>query len=213
MIYWISLYLLRFVTRIYFRGQVFGKNNLPTSGSYIGVVNHNSNLDTFAMSLAVNKPVHTMVKESLFRVPLLKWWLGKVHMFPVKRNASDQQAFDNALNILQNGGILFMAPEGTRKRKSNNRHRPRTGFVRLAQLVGCPVVPIAIWGTDRALPPHSFFPRPFKIIVKIGKPIILPKTQINLEAKDSLQKQANSVMENVYQLIAEIETYTQIPRE
>ncbi len=205
MIYWISAFILKLFAKIYLRGKGYGQENFPATGPYIGVVNHNSNLDAVAMALVIKHRVHTMAKDSLFRVPVLKWWLKAVHMFPVVREASDQEAFERALNLLKSGEILFMAPEGTRKKQPGERLRPRTGFVRLAQLSGAPVVPVAIWGTDRVLPPKAWFPRPAKVRVRVGKPIQLEKIEVCLENKDKLQQQADMVMDVVYQMLNEFD--------
>lgn len=204
MMFWLSAFILRLFTKIYLRGKVYGQENLPTEGPYIGVVNHNSNMDVVAMSLVVKQRVHTMAKDSLFRVPVLKWWLKAVGMFPVVRDAADEQAFNHAVELLRQGKVLFMAPEGTRKKVAGQRNRPRTGFVRMAQLTGCPVVPVAIYGTDRVLPPGAWFPRPTKVRVKVGAPITLEKVAVSLENKDRLQQQADMVMDVIYRLLDEI---------
>ncbi len=203
MIYWISAFIFKMFAKIYLRGKGYGKENFPDQGPYIGAVNHNSNLDALAMALVLKQRVHTMAKDSLFRVPILKWWLKAVGMFPVMRDASDYEAFDNALNLLNKGEILFIAPEGTRKKEEGQRLRPRTGIIRLAQMTGAPVVPVAIWGTDRVLPPKAWFPRPVKVRVRVGKPIHLEKIEVALENKDKLQQQADMVMDIIYQMLGE----------
>ncbi len=204
MVYWISLGLLSVFTRLYFRGVCFNRERFPGKGPAIAVVNHNSNMDVLAMSIVVKGRVCTMAKHSLFKVPVLGWWLRSVGMFPVIRNASDIEAFNRALNLLKDGQILFMAPEGTRKKINGKRPRPKTGFVRLAHLTGCPVVPVAIYGTDRVLPPNSWFPKPAKIAVKVGEPVILPKVDVSKDKKEILQKQAEDVMSIIYQMHEEL---------
>ena len=205
MIYWISAFILKLFSWVYLRGKGYGVENYPEKGPFIGVLNHNSNMDVVAMSLVIKHRVHTMAKDSLFRVPVLKWWLKAVGMFPVVRDASDKEAFDYAVNLLKKGEILFMAPEGTRKRKEGQPRRPRTGFVRMAQIVGCPVVPIAMWGTDKVLPPGAWFPKPIRVAVKVGKPIYLEKIDVTKENKELLQQQANRVMDVVYKMVEELE--------
>jgi 1-acyl-sn-glycerol-3-phosphate acyltransferase len=204
MVYWISLSLLYVFTRLYFRGTCQNKERFPKKGPAIAVVNHNSNMDVLAMSVVVRGRVRTMAKDSLFKVPLLGWWLRSVGMFPVIRDASDIEAFNNALDLLKNGNILFMAPEGTRKKVDGQSPRPKTGFIRLAQLVGCPIIPIAIYGTDKVLPPNAWFPIPSKIAVKVGEPVILPKLELTKEKKELVQKQAEDVMEIVYSMYREL---------
>ena len=156
MIYWLSAFVIKIFAKLYHRTEIIGKNNFPETGPFIGVVNHNSNVDVIAMAGAVKHKVHTMAKDSLFRIPVLNWWLRAVCMFPVIRNSSDQKAFNYALNILKQGKILFIAPEGTRRKYKDQQLRIRTGFVRLAQIANCPVIPVAISGTEKALPPGAW---------------------------------------------------------
>jgi len=205
MIYWMSLIILKLFAKIYLRGKAYGTENFPKSGPYIGIINHNSNMDTVAMALVLKHRAHAMAKDSLFRVPVLKWWLKAVGMFPVIRDASDTEAFRYALELLKEGKVLFMAPEGTRKKPPGQRLRARTGFVRLAQLTGVPVVPVAIYGTEKVLPPGAWFPRPVKIRVKVGKPIMLEKVAVTPENREKLQQQATMVMDVVYQMLEEID--------
>ena len=205
MAFWISAFIFLIFSKIYFRGKGVGKENFPEKGPYIGIINHNSNMDTVAMSLVAKHRVRTMVKDSLFKVPILKWWLKAVGMFPVVRDAADERAFEQALEFLKQGEILFMAPEGTRKKENNERRRPRTGFIRLAQLAGCPVVPIAIHGTDKVLPPGAWFPRPVKVRVQVGKPIHLEKIEVTIENKEKLQHQANMVMDRIYEMLEQLD--------
>ena len=205
MAFWISAFIFLIFSKIYFRGKGVGKENFPEKGPYIGIINHNSNMDTVAMSLVAKHRVRTMVKDSLFKVPILKWWLKAVGMFPVVRDAADERAFEQALEFLKQGEILFMAPEGTRKKENGERRRPRTGFIRLAQLAGCPVVPIAIHGTDKVLPPGAWFPRPVKVRVQVGKPIHLEKIEVTIENKEKLQHQANMVMDRIYEMLEQLD--------
>jgi len=210
MIYRVSVLILNLFAKTYLRGKGDGKENFPPNGPYIGVVNHKSNMDAVAMAMVIRQRIYTMAKDSLFRVPILKWWLKAVHMFPVVRDSSDQESFSYALNLLQKGEILFMAPEGTRKKEGNQRLRPRTGFIRLAQLTGVPIIPVAIYGTDKVLPPGAWFPRPVKVRVKVGKSIQLEKIEVNFENKEKLQQQANMVMDVIYGMTEEFEKQEQV---
>lgn len=204
MVYWISYYIFKFIMKVFFRGRCYGQENLPKTGPFIGIINHNSLLDIPAMALVVHHRASTMVKHSLFKVPVLGWWLRTVEMFPVVRGSGDQQAFEYALRLLRKGYVLYMAPEGTRKHGSDNPPTAHTGFVRLAQLAECPVVPIAITGTREALPPGAKFPRFVKVRVNVGKPFQLEKIEVNLRNRNKLQRQAEDAMSLVYQLRDEL---------
>ncbi|MCR4439216.1 MAG: lysophospholipid acyltransferase family protein [bacterium] len=206
MIYWISVFLLRVIARIYFRGRVFGRARPPKRGAYIGIINHQSHMDVVALTMVVNRRFHTMAKHSLFSIPLVKWWLRAVHMFPVRRETSDHRAFRHALNLLRSGEALFMAPEGTRLRpRQREPAKARSGFVLLAHLAGCPVVPVAVSGTGCALPPRARFPRSVPVAVMVGEPVILPPLPSGEGRKEALQRQADMVMHKVYDMLHELE--------
>lgn len=206
MVYWISYYIFKFLIKVFFRGKCYDKNNLPSKGPYIGVINHNSILDIPAMAMVIRHRASTMVKHTMFKVPILGWWLKTVHMFPVIRGSGDQEAISYALDLLKKGYVLYMAPEGTRKYNPDDPPKAHTGFVRLAQLANCPVVPVAITGTREALPPGAKFPKFVKVRTKVGKPIHLEKVEVNLKNREKLQKQAQSVMDEVYRLREELMT-------
>ncbi|MBC7185564.1 MAG: 1-acyl-sn-glycerol-3-phosphate acyltransferase [Calditrichaeota bacterium] len=206
MIYWISVFFLRVVARIYFRGRVFGRVPPPKRGAYIGIINHQSHMDVVALSMVVNRRFHTMAKHTLFSIPLVKWWLRAVHMFPVRRETSDHRAFRYALDLLRSGEVLFMAPEGTRLRPGQRQPaKVRSGFVLLAHLAGCPVVPVAVSGTGRALPPRARFPRSVPVGVMVGEPVTLPPLPSGADRKEALQRQAEMVMHKVYDMLHELE--------
>ncbi len=204
MVYWLSYYFFKFLMKVFFRGKCYDQHNLPDKGPYIAIINHNSLLDVPAAALAVRGRVSAMVKDSLFEVPILGWWLRAVNMFPVIRGGSDNQAFNFAMSLLKKEYILYMAPEGTRKYGPGEPPRTHTGFVRLAQMAGCKVVPIAITGTREALRPGAKLPRLVKVKAKIGKPIILERIEAVPENYSRLQEQANSAMREVYRLRDEL---------
>jgi len=199
-IYWISYYILKFFALVYFRGRADGLENLPAEGPYIGVLNHNSFVDVAAITLVVKTRITTMAKHSLFQIPFLSWWLRAIGLFPVVRDSGDDQAFQRALEVLKKGGVFFIAPEGTRLH-NGQQPRARTGFVRLAQMVRCPVVPVALHGTREAMPPGAIFPRPVRLSAIVGEAIILPPVECTPETKPLLQKQADMVMLKVYELV------------
>lgn len=205
MIYWLSYFVLKFLMLVYFRGHAKGRENFPARQPFIGVINHNSLLDVAAATLVIRFRATTMAKHTLFQIPILKWWLRAMGIFPVIRDGSDEEAFQRALAVLREGGVLIIAAEGTRRRHEV-APRPRTGFVRLAQMVRCPVVPIAFYGTHKAMPPGAFFPRPLRISAMVGKPIWLPPVECTPENRPLLQEQANMVMSKVYEMVTTMES-------
>ena len=201
MVYTISFFIAYFFIKIFLAGEGIGRNNWPREKPFIGVFNHNSYLDILTLSLVVKFRAHGMGKHELFQVPVLGWWLRKINVHPIIRNASDREGFERFVRLLKQKEIVFISPEGTRKWENGRPPRPRTGFIRLAQMVGCPVVPVAIYGTRQILPPGKKLPRWHKVVVRVGTPLRLQPIPLTPENHDLLQLQANQVMARVYELL------------
>lgn len=202
-IFWISVYIFRCFCKIYFRGASVGHENYPSKGPFLIAMNHNSIMDIPAMALAVDRPVFTMVKASLFHIPILSWWMRNVGFFPVHRGAGDRRAIDYSREVLRRGHVLIMAPEGTRRRRTPVRPTAHTGIVRLAQEFHCPIVPVGVIGTRKILPPEAKFPHPHKLKVIVGEPMVLEPVEVTPKNQDKLQEQADRIMDRVYELSGE----------
>ncbi len=197
-VFYASIGIARLLTFAWFRVTVEGTEHRGVRPA-LYVINHSSNLDVPILAWVVKGPVRFLAKEELFRVPVLSLWLRCVGGIPVARGQGDQKALDTALMHLRSGGVLFMAPEGTRKGQPGERP-VRSGFIRLAQLARCPVVPVAVSGAGEAMPPGARFPRPKRLRLRIGKPLLLDPVEVNVENRDTLREQANEVMRIVYHM-------------
>jgi 1-acyl-sn-glycerol-3-phosphate acyltransferase len=89
----------------------------------------------------------------------LYWWpatlvLNAAGAFPVHRERADVEAVQTAVRLAQEGNVVVMFPEGTRRKKGlvkKHQARARSGAARIALDAGVPLVPAAIAGTDRLL--------------------------------------------------------------
>ncbi len=201
MVFTISFIISFYILKILFAGEGIGQRNFPHKKPFIIVFNHNSNFDILTLTLVIKSGGIGMGKHELFKVPVLSWWLRKIGVYPIIREAADIEGFDKIKNFLKAGEILIISPEGSRTWKNGQPPRPKTGFIRLAQSVKCPIVPVGITGTRDILPPGSKFPRWKKIVVKVGEPINLVPIETKTENRDLLQQQANEVMLHVYNLL------------
>jgi 1-acyl-sn-glycerol-3-phosphate acyltransferase len=77
---------------------------------------------------------------------------------------------DAALALLRSGELFGIYPEGTRS-PDGRLYRGRTGVAWLALNSGLPVIPVAMLGTDRILPPGHVVPRLHRVIIRIGEPL------------------------------------------
>jgi 1-acyl-sn-glycerol-3-phosphate acyltransferase len=135
-----------------FRLRARGIENLPESG-FVLAANHTSNFDPWPLGLPLfpRRQLRFMAKSELFN-PILKPILLGGGAFPVHRGAADLEAVSRAVELVQDGEIVVMFPEGTRRRKGmRKKHEARahTGAARIALAADAPLVPAAIKGTDR----------------------------------------------------------------
>jgi 1-acyl-sn-glycerol-3-phosphate acyltransferase len=140
-----------FVTGLY-RLRARGLEHLP-EGGFVLAANHTSNFDPWALGIPLlpKRQLRFMAKSELFN-PLLAPLLRAGGAFKVRRGEGDVEAVRTAVELVNEGEIVVMFPEGTRRRKGlRKKHvaRAHTGAARIALGAKAPLVPAAIKGTDR----------------------------------------------------------------
>jgi 1-acyl-sn-glycerol-3-phosphate acyltransferase len=140
------------VVKVGFRLRARGTEHLP-EGGFVLAANHTSNFDPWPLALPLfpRRQLRFMAKSELFN-PILKPILLGGGAFPVRRGEADLEAIRRAVELVRDGEIVVMFPEGTRRRKGlRKKHEARahTGAARIALSADAPLVPAAINGTDR----------------------------------------------------------------
>ena len=146
--------------------SVKGLDNFPREGAVIIASNHVSNWDPFLVAVSLNRPVHFMAKAELFNNRILGTLLTNAYVFPVRRGAADRKAIRHALDILKDGEVLGIFPEGTRH-TSGEDGKVQAGVAMIALNSGAPVVPVACVGTKRKIP----WGWSQSLELRIGKPV------------------------------------------
>lgn len=180
MFYVIARFVLRPLFWAIFRPRVTGRENVPLTGAVILASNHLSFIDSIAIPLMAPRKVAYLAKAEYFTSPGIRGWLSRalftaVGALPVERETSRaaQAALDTALGVLKDGGAFGIYPEGTRSR-DGRLARGKTGVAWLALTADCPVVPVAVAGTDKVQPIGATWPRPHRISVSFGEPLTFP---------------------------------------
>jgi 1-acyl-sn-glycerol-3-phosphate acyltransferase len=129
-----------------------GQEHLP-EGGFVLAANHTSNFDPWPLGIPFlpRRQLRFMAKSELFN-PVLAPILRAGGAFKVRRGEGDLEAMRTAIELVKQGEIVVMFPEGTRQTKGlRKKHtsRPHTGAARIALAADAPLVPAAIAGTDR----------------------------------------------------------------
>jgi len=134
----------KFIKKI-FRVEIINPENEPDFGSYIVCANHSSNWDPVILGASMRKPLRYMAKAELFKVPLLKnivKWFGA---YPVNRDKADVSSIKTTINILEQGEIVGMYPQGRRARGVHPKDiTPKHGAAMIAIKAKAGIMPVAI---------------------------------------------------------------------
>ena len=178
-----------------YRLRARGQEHLP-EGGFVLAANHTSNFDPWALGIPLlpQRQLRFMAKSELFN-PLLAPILRAGGAFKVRRGEGDVEAVRTAVDLVKDGEIVVMFPEGTRREKGlRKKHaaRAHTGAARIALGAGAPLVPAAIKGTDRLA-------RLGPLRVVFGEPLDLSDLE-GLDIKSASEEATTRLMARIEEL-------------
>ncbi|MFC8246856.1 lysophospholipid acyltransferase family protein [Streptomyces chartreusis] len=187
------------------RPRVLGAWKVPATGPVILAVNHSHNIDGPMVMGVAPRPVHFLIKKEAFVGPLDPFLTG-IGQLKVDRHAADRTAITQAIDVLKNGGVLGIFPEGTRG--EGDFASLRAGLAYFAVRGDAPIVPVAVLGSSekrgrlvKGLPPlrhrvDVVFGEPFEAGDGSGR-----RTRRALdEATERIQKELAEHLENARRL-------------
>lgn len=145
--------------------KVAGRERVPRTGGLIVASNHVSYWDPPLLGSAVPREIHYLAKEELFRAPVFGALIRAYNAIPIRRGVADLSGMARAIEILRQGGVLLMFPEGTRSRGGTLR-AARPGVGMLAVNADVPVLPCFISGSDR---PGQWLYRGARVRIAFGE--------------------------------------------
>lgn len=146
--------------------RVSGRERVPRVGGLIVASNHVSYWDPPLLGSALPREIHYLAKEELFRAPVFGALIRAYNAIPIRRGVADLSGMARAIEILKQGGVLLMFPEGTRSRDGRLRP-PRPGVGMLAVNADVPILPCFISGSGR---PGRWLYRGARVRIVFGAP-------------------------------------------
>src|SRR5579863_512304 len=180
MIYFITYFLTKVMSWIWFPFTAHNTRRIPRRGAFILASNHISNLDPVVLGICSVRRLNFMAKIELFK-GLLGFFLTNLGSFPVKRGEADFGAMREALRRLKKGRPILIFVEGTR-RIGNEPSKPQAGVGFLAIKSGVPIIPVYVQGTDKVMPPGSKFFTRGHVSAVFGDPFTITDAPTNEEA-------------------------------
>lgn len=202
-LYFFGRSLSRVYAKLLLRRQTFKNQQLP-KGAKIFAVNHPSTLDPIYVMGSIKEPVHALLTENVFKIfglSRLITWAGHVRVAASQR----QQAFDQAVKLLQTNRSILIFPEGTVSQQSEKVEQLRTGAIRMALATGAPIIPLGIY-LDPSRVKHTSIKIKGKLerfvwyrrgayVISYGKPIYLTGQSDNR----TLVKEASLFLQTILQ--------------
>ncbi|WP_406274203.1 1-acyl-sn-glycerol-3-phosphate acyltransferase [Streptomyces sp. NBC_00191] len=199
---------------VLFKRDWQGMEHIPADGGFITAINHNSYLDMFSyghFQYNSGRVPRFLAKAALFKAPVVGTLLRGTGQIPVYRESSNAfGAFRAAVEAIERGECVAFYPESTLTRDPGMwPMTAKTGVARAALLTKAPVIPIAQWGANLAMPPYAqenkvrFFPRK-TLQVKAGPPVDLDRFYGLEPTPEVLKAATEDIMAAITALLEEI---------
>lgn len=193
------------VVRLLFRPWIKGLDNIP-DGPAILASNHMSFSDSIFLPLAVPRPVVFLAKSEYFSGRGLKGrmtaaFFRLTNQLPMDRSggAASATSLNAGMDVLHNGGLLGIYPEGTRSPDAR-LYRGKVGVAKLALEAGVPVIPVAMIGTEKVQPIGKRLPNIRRIGMIFGEPLDFSEYQDRAEDRTVQREVTDKIMSRLMQL-------------
>ncbi|WP_407549752.1 lysophospholipid acyltransferase family protein [Streptomyces sp. Pv4-95] len=199
---------------VLFKRDWQGMEHIPADGGFITAVNHNSYLDPLSYAhyqYNTGRVPRFLAKAGLFKSGFVGVMMRGTGQIPVYRETTDAAtAFRAAVTAIDRGECVAFYPEGTLTRDPEMwPMQGKTGAARVALLTKAPVIPVAQWGANEAMPPYAkedklrLLPRK-TLRVKAGPPVDLSEFYGQEPTAEVLRAVTETIMAAVTQQLAEI---------
>jgi 1-acyl-sn-glycerol-3-phosphate acyltransferase len=154
--------MVKLGSRIFWRLEHKGVENIPQNNGLIIAANHQSYGDPFWLSVPVKRPIRFLAWSEAFSWPLVGKVISRLGAWPLQVEGNPE-AIRRSLTWLRDSGVVVIFPEGVRGLPDGSMVRMKGGAVRLALEAGVPILPVTIRGANRVWPANKLLPRPGKV--------------------------------------------------
>lgn len=184
--------VMAFVRMVGVKVRVVGLERIPP-GVCLFIANHTSSADAPAVVGAIPRRIAILLKESLFKWPIVGQAFTLAHFIPVNRSQRESAiaSVEKATQAMREGQSFLIYPEGTRS-PDGRLQEFKKGAVVMAINARVPIVPMACSGAHRVMEKRSLVIRPGEILVEFLPPI--DASQYTFEQRDELNERLRAAM-------------------
>lgn len=206
LLYWLIHGIPRWLWKPLGRAHADGLENVPATGPFMLLANHQSVMDPMLIQSLCPRPMHAMAKSTQFRVPIVGPIMTHCYGYPVRRFQVDPQAVRVTLRRLGQGHPVAIYVEGERS-WDGQMQPPRPGTIRLALKAGVPILPCAIAGAYDAWPRWDRKPRRGVICVRFGRTFRLPRLDRRADREAALPEATHTIVSAIRAELATAESW------
>jgi putative phosphoserine phosphatase/1-acylglycerol-3-phosphate O-acyltransferase len=194
-----------------FRVEIEGLENIPREGGVILASNHRSYLDGLVVAAIASRrgrKLRFLGKREIFEAPVLRYLVRAAGQIPVDRGTGSPKPLRAAIDALDRGEAVAILPQGTIPRGPaffDPVLEGKPGVARMAIASDAPVIPIALWGTEKIWPRNARVPNlamlKETVYARVGEPLWLKAPEGEEESKPLLDALAAQVMERISALL------------
>ncbi len=160
----------RSIFRVFFGCRIYHPERVPGDGPVLLAANHASFMDPPLIGSSLNREIHYLARNTLFRFPIFGSILRYINVIPVDRDGRSPKGLRVVSNKLKEGHPVILFPEGTRS-PDGKLHEAKSGVGLLVIKSDAPVVPIRVFGTFETYGRHLKWPKPGRVQIKVGHPM------------------------------------------
>lgn len=167
--YWSFRYVISALCHILYRIKVYGRENIPSEGALLFLCNHQSYLDPIFNQSTQKRMLYFVARDSLFRNKVFGTMIRNLNAVPIRRGETDMKAMRLLIDLLKQGKVVCLYPEGTRT-EDGKIANIKPGLSLLSRRTGAKALPVVLDGVYECWPRDKKLPRLGRIGVMFGKP-------------------------------------------
>ena len=192
----------RGIIRLLTRTKIEGIENIPSEGPVILAGNHTAYIEPILITVFPRRIVEPIGAGDLPFEGIIGPIVSLYGFIPLNRGNLDRKGLNKALDVLKQGGVIGIFPEGGTW--APGKMQPQIGVALLSQRTGAPVVPIGFSGLQGSFERAMKLKRP-KLLMRVGRPIPALEPADGIADKEQLLGYSHKVLDAVFDLITEEE--------
>ena len=181
------------------RLTVKGRERIPADRPVLYVSNHRSYFDVVVGYPLVEGLCGFIAKKQIEKVPSLRVWMRKLHCLFLDRDnlREGMRIIKEGVRMVKEDGIsVWICPEGTRSHEKEMLPF-KEGSFKIAEMSGCPVVPVAITHSDEILELHFPWIRSADVTIEFGEPV--ETVELDRAGKKALPGTVQEIIRRMYE--------------